>query len=214
MTGIEYIASDLIHRSGSQKRYVIAVAGPPGAGKSTFAQALCSAFPQAEAAVFQMDGYHYDNAILDRLSLRSRKGAPETFDFAGFEATLRRIRSADEPIAVPAFDRSLDLARAGAAIITKAMKFIIVEGNYLLLSMEPWSGLSQIFDYKIFLQVERDELERRLISRWTGLGIETETARRRVAENDMPNIDHVLSFSTPADMIIGKRGAEYLPGCD
>ncbi len=202
MTGIEYIASDLLLRGTLKKRYLVAVAGPPGAGKSTFSQALCAAFPMGEAAVFQMDGFHYDNAILDALHLRSRKGSPETSDFAGFEIMLRRIQSGNRAVTVPIFDRSLDLARAGAATIAETTKFVIVEGNYLLLGEEPWSQLFNVFDYRIFLDVSSDEL-RRLLARWVDLDTDVAKARQRVTDNDMQNVDRVLTRSARADIVVG-----------
>ncbi|WP_320199698.1 nucleoside/nucleotide kinase family protein [Agrobacterium sp. rho-13.3] len=203
MTKIEDIASDLVFRASMKKRYMIAVAGPPGAGKSTFAQALRGAFPKGDAAVFQMDGFHYDNSLLDALDLRSRKGAPETFDFAGFETMLRRLQSGNGAVTVPIFDRSLDLARAGAVTIPETTKFIIVEGNYLLLDEEPWSGIFDIFDFRIFLDVKSEELERRLMERWVDLDIAIDTARQKVTDNDMPNVDRVIARSAKADLVVG-----------
>jgi pantothenate kinase len=91
-----------------------------------------------------MDGFHYDDRVLDQLGLRHRKGAPETFDFAGFATLLRRLKSREQNIAIPLFDRSLEISRAGAQIVGSDVKFILVEGNYLLLDEEPWSGLDPL----------------------------------------------------------------------
>ena len=140
-----------------------------------------------------MDGFHYDNAVLNELGLRARKGAPETFDYQGFLTTLQRIRSREFEVAIPVFDRRADLARAGASIIHVAVKYVVVEGNYLLLDEPPWTGLAPCFDLTIFLDVPREELERRLLQRWLELGDSEEKARRWVAGNDMPNVDRVLS---------------------
>ena len=72
-----------------------------------------------------------------------------------------RIRSGEPDIAIPVFDRSMELSRAGAAIIGSDVKFVLVEGNYLLLDEQPWSGLGSLFDFSIFVDVPRFELERR-----------------------------------------------------
>ena len=64
-----------------------------------------------------MDGYHFDNAVLAERGLLARKGAPETFDVDGLAHDLARIRAGGRAVAVPVFDRKLDLARAGARII-------------------------------------------------------------------------------------------------
>ncbi len=156
--------------------------------------------------VVPMDGFHYDDIVLNQRGLRPRKGAPETFDFAGFETLLKRIRSGEPDIAIPVFDRSMELSRAAAAIVGAGTKFILVEGNYLLLDEEPWSKLAPLFDFTIFVDVPRDELERRLLVRWHGHGRSDEDARAWIASNDMPNIDRVLARRRPADLVIGDHG--------
>ncbi|RWK70268.1 MAG: nucleoside/nucleotide kinase family protein, partial [Mesorhizobium sp.] len=149
------------------------------------------------------DGFHYDDIVLEQRGLRGRKGAPETFDFAGFETLLKRIRAAEPDIAIPVFDRSMELSRAAASIIAADTKFILVEGNYLLLDEEPWSRLAPLFDFSIFVDVPRAELERRLLERWHEHGRSDDDARAWIATNDMPNIDRVLARRRPADLVIG-----------
>ncbi|HET6214893.1 MAG TPA: nucleoside/nucleotide kinase family protein, partial [Micromonosporaceae bacterium] len=95
------------------RRALIGIAGPPGAGKSTLAIALAAALRDAhgeESAVsVPMDGFHLSNVELRRLGLADRKGAPETFDAAGFVHLLRRLREAgpDELVYAPAYSRLL-----------------------------------------------------------------------------------------------------------
>jgi pantothenate kinase len=180
-----------------ERRYIIAIAGPPGAGKSTLAFEMANKLSKAK--VLQMDGFHYDNAVLDRLGLRTRKGAPETFDYPGFAATLKRIRDCEPKVSIPVFDRTSDLARAGADIINTDTQIILVEGNYLLLDEPPWNNLAELFDVTIFLDVPRSELERRLMQRWFHHGRTQEQAEHWVATNDMPNVDRVLSSRCKAD---------------
>jgi pantothenate kinase len=202
MSEIASIAATIFKRATGAKRFIVAIAGPPGSGKSTLAANLHEVLPQGSSAVVPMDGFHFDNVILDQRGLRQRKGAPETFDFAGFDALLRRIRSLEPEIAIPVFDRSMELSRAGAAIIGPQVKFILVEGNYLLLDEPPWSGLAERFDFTIFVDVPRFELERRLLERWRDHGRPDEEARAWVAGNDMPNVDRVLASRRNADLVI------------
>ncbi len=186
-------------RLASHSRCLVALAGPPGAGKSTLAATLVRSFPAGTAKILPMDGFHYDNPVLDELGLRARKGAPETFDFAGFAVTLQRIRQGEPAVAVPLFDREADLARAAASIIHSDVKVIVVEGNYLLLDREPWNGLAKYFDLTAFLDVPRDELKQRLMDRWLNLGYTPSKAQHWVDTNDMPNVDLVLSSRLAAD---------------
>lgn len=181
-------------------RVIVAIAGPPAAGKSTFAHRLAKKLPNSK--VLEMDGFHYDNAVLDELGLRHCKGAPETFDFHGFATTLKRIRANESNVAVPVFDRSIDLARAGADLIQQEIKFIITEGNYLLLDEPPWNSLAEFFDFTIFLDVSIDELEARLYNRWKTHGKTREQAAHWIETNDLPNIRRVLSARRKADYVI------------
>ncbi|MER8752436.1 nucleoside triphosphate hydrolase [Mesorhizobium sp. M1050] len=203
MSEIAHLAATIFKRAGKASRFIVAIAGPPGAGKSTLSARLRELLPEGTSEVVPMDGFHYDDAVLERRGLRARKGAPETFDFAGFEALLKRIRAGEPDIAIPVFDRSLELSRAAASIVATETKFILVEGNYLLLDEEPWSRLAPLFDFSIFVDVPRDELERRLLERWHGHGRSDEDARAWIASNDMPNIDRVVARRRAADLVIG-----------
>lgn len=180
---------------------MVGVAGPPGAGKSTLSERLVEQMRRKRVKLLPMDGFHYDNAVLNELGLRSCKGAPETFDFGGFLTVLQRVRNREPKVAVPIFDRTQDLARAGASLIDLDINVVIVEGNYLLLEEPPWTQLQGIFDLSIFLEVPREELERRLLQRWADLGDSQEKARHWVTTNDMPNVDRVLSRRLSADIV-------------
>jgi pantothenate kinase len=80
---------DLVRRN-PQRRVVVGITGPPGAGKSTLAEAVVAEATVAAVCV-PMDGFHLSNMELQRLGLVDRKGAPETFDAAGFVYLLQRI---------------------------------------------------------------------------------------------------------------------------
>lgn len=202
MSEIAGIAATIFKRLAGRKRILVAIAGAPAAGKSTMSEKLARLLPEGSAVVVPMDGFHFDDIVLEARGQRARKGAPETFDFAGFKVLLTRIRNNEPDIAIPVFDRTIELSRAGASIISGDVKFILVEGNYLLLDEAPWSELAPLFDYSIYVDVPREELERRLMERWDEHGKTPEQARAWIASNDIPNIDRVISHRRPADMVV------------
>jgi pantothenate kinase len=194
----------LREKAKGSARFMAAIAGAPGSGKSTLAHNLCGELKRLgeTAIVVPMDGFHFDDAVLNARGHRPRKGAPFTFDARGFEALLKRIKAREPEVAIAVFDRTLELSRAAADIVDEKAKFVLVEGNYLLLSEEPWSRLRPLFDYAVSIQVSRDELERRLIRRWLDHGFDMEYARNWVASNDMLNIDEVIAKSSRADLTL------------
>lgn len=200
MSEIAHIAATLFKRAHHAQRFVVGIAGPPGSGKSTLSAALHDVLPEGAAAVVPMDGFHFDDSVLARRGLRARKGAPETFDFAGFEVLLRRLKAAEPDVAIPVFDRSIELSRAAADVVSADVKFILVEGNYLLLDEDPWQRLAPLFDFTIFVNSPREELERRLVERWREHGRSDADARNWIDTNDMPNIDRVLHARRKADL--------------
>lgn len=181
-------------------RRLIALAGPPGAGKSTLAEALVAALPGA--VLVAMDGFHLDNALLAARGLLRRKGAPETFDAAGFVHAMRRLKAGEE-VALPGFDRARDLSIAGVQVVPPEAQVIVVEGNYLLLDAPPWDGLAPLWDLSVFLSVPMPELERRLVARWQGFGVTQEQAQARARGNDLANAALVNSQSRAADITLG-----------
>ncbi len=198
----EEILSKLSNTDG---RLIVAIAGPPGAGKSTISEYLRDAINKGgvgPAVIVPMDGFHLDNAILDERGLRSRKGSPPTFDCAGFAVLLERLKNTSEDVVIPVFDRTLDLARAGASIVRTDHRILLIEGNYLLLNQEPWTRLAPFFDMTIFLDVPLVELERRLIQRWLDHGHTRDAARERALSNDIPNAELVVSSSSEADYVV------------
>jgi pantothenate kinase len=195
------LVQDIRRRAGQgQGRFITALAGPPGSGKSTLAVDLVARLGAGAKAV-PMDGFHYDDAVLNARGARDRKGAPDTFDARGFLHLLKRLRSEDE-VAIPLFDRDLEISRAGADIVTADDRLLVIEGNYLLLNEAPWPEALPLYDLTVWIDVPEAELDRRLVARWAHYGKTPEAARAWIDGNDMPNIRRVTQGSRAADVVL------------
>ena len=193
------------------ERLVVMLAAPPGAGKSTlaaFMEWLSRRTPEATPLrAVGMDGFHYPNAYLGAHSfvdedgrevcMRSRKGAPETFDVKGLRAALLDARS-DAPGPWPAYSRVLhDVVPASLPIDEK---ILLVEGNYLLLDEGRWKGLADLADFTVFLRAPEELLRERLVGRKVAGGATLEEARAWYAASDGRNVARVLAHHSPADV--------------
>ncbi|KAF2070050.1 hypothetical protein CYY_008632 [Polysphondylium violaceum] len=204
---IEKLYQSLINNKyDGEKRVLYGLAGAPASGKSTLSSRLVQYINEKAgkdiALVVPMDGFHLDNCILDKRGVRAVKGSPQTFDCAGFVSLLKRLVEDNEDIVyIPTFDRHLDLSRNCASVVTKQHRILIVEGNYLLLNQDPWTLLKPLFNATVFLQVEMDELKKRLIQRWLTHGHDQEAAEKRALSNDIPNAELVLTKSNTSDYL-------------
>ncbi|MGZ2257364.1 nucleoside/nucleotide kinase family protein [Roseobacter sp. A03A-229] len=184
------------------RRRLVAVAGAPGSGKSTLAEHVAAALNQSNcsAQVVPMDGFHLDNVILAQKNLLNRKGAPETFDVGGFQRLMPAL-GVETPVYYPRFDRSRDIAIAGAGMLDGDCDTVIVEGNYLLLDAPEWRDLAPLWDMRIRLDVPMETLRARLIQRWLSEGLAEEAAITRAEDNDLRNARLVVAQALPADVI-------------
>lgn len=187
------------------QRFVIAIAGPPASGKSTLAAELRDALAPA-AGVLGLDAFHYDNQVLEPRGDLARKGAPHTFDVGGYANALGRLRSQPaRALAIPEFDRTLELTRNAAQIVTVDQQILITEGNYLLLEQDPWPALAPLFDLTVWLDVPLATIKRRISDRWSELGLDAAQALARLAGNDLPNAQLVQASSRAADIWISSQ---------
>ena len=138
---------------------------------------------------------------------RPRKGAPFTFDAAGYAAMLERLAAPSrEAVAIPVFDRDLELSRAAAAIVEPHHRIVITEGNYLLLDDDEWRPARERLDFSVFLDVPLEELRRRLMGRWLGHGYDPEAAKEKTEANDLVNAQLVASTSVDPDLRLRAPG--------
>jgi len=183
-------------------RTIIGIAGPPGAGKSTVAAALVRELGPA-AVLVPMDGYHLSNQVLESLGRRDRKGAPDTFDAAGYVALLRRLRIPGADIVyAPVFRREIDEPIGSSIPVPSEAPIVITEGNYLLLDMHPWRQIRDLLDAVWYLDLEDAVRVERLVSRHAEFDKTPDAARAWAEGSDQRNADIVAASAHRADLVL------------
>ncbi|HEX8344802.1 MAG TPA: nucleoside/nucleotide kinase family protein [Actinoplanes sp.] len=190
-------------RLAAGPRPVLGQTGPPGAGKSTVAAAVVAALGPA-AVLVGMDGFHLANVELQRLGRRDRKGAPDTFDAAGYVALLQRLRAAGpEAVYAPVFDRRLEESVAGAVRVDPWIPLVVTEGNYLLLDDGVWAQVRPLLDEAWYVEVDDALRVERLIRRHVAHGRPLAEAREWVLRSDEANARLVAATRDRADLLVG-----------
>jgi pantothenate kinase len=207
-----------------KKRYIVAIAGAPGSGKTTIARTVVSKLNKLppnphHAAVLSMDGFHLPRSILDNLPNREeayvRRGAPWTFDAVAFVQFMRRLRawadtkpssssSSGDRICAPSFDHKTKDPVENGIVIEDDVSIVIVEGNYVLLDEDGWRDVASLVDYRVFVDVDLQEARERLAKRHVAAGIEItlEDAFRRVDANDYLNGVMIKEHLVRPDLVV------------
>lgn len=184
------------------RRRVLGITGPPGAGKGTVAEAVLAELGGA-AVLVPMDGFHLANDQLRHLGRRDRKGAPDTFDAAGYVALLRRLRNpGPDVVYAPEFHREVEESYAASIAVPPEVPLVITEGNYLLLDTGPWSEVRGLLDDAWFLAPDDDRRLERLVARHIRYGKSPDEAREWVRRSDESNAAIVAATRARADLVI------------
>lgn len=193
----------LSQSAGPHQRVIIGIVGAPGAGKTTLAAAVVAACGP-DAVLVGMDGYHLAQAVLDNAGLAQVKGAPETFDAAGYVALLERLSAVDAgTVYAPEFRRDLEEPIAGAVPVRPATRVVVTEGNYLLLDKPPWDRIPDLVTEVWFLDVPEELRIARLVRRHIRFGRTPDAARdRAVTGTDGRNAAIVLACRDRADLLV------------
>jgi len=191
-------ARELAARPG---RTLLGLVGAPGSGKSTLTARLAAELGPV-AVVVPMDGFHLAQATLERLGRADRKGAPDTFDAAGFVALLRRLRAAEETVWVPEYRRDLRHGVTGAIEVTAATPLVIVEGNYLLSDEAGFGPVRELLDESWFCEIDDDVRIERLVARHVATGKDPDFARAWVLGSDERNAQVVAATRGRADRVV------------
>lgn len=216
------LALELIKRGENQQRLLVAIAGPPGSGKTAFATLLAAVINanlnSEQAVVISQDGWHYTNAYLgshtlqykgEDILLKQFKGAPETYDTRAVHTFLMHLKQG-ESLNYPVYSRQLHNPIPEGGTISPNHHWIILEGNYWLLQEDPWQSFQALFDVTIFLAAAPDTLLDGLRQRHLRGGKTEEFIREHMRTVDIPNIERVLNHSGSAQIIVDKKNSRQI----
>jgi pantothenate kinase len=214
MATADLLARDAIALVGDSSRAILGIAGSPGAGKSTLVDMLVGALRMVNGddwvAHIPMDGFHLADAQLDRIGARGRKGAPDTFDAAGYAHLLERVKAeVDDPVYAPGFDRTLEQPLAAALVVLPSARLVVTEGNYLLLDHPHWARARRAMDAVWFVASGEATRVERLVARHIQFGKAPNEARAWVATTDQRNAELVAGTVGRADRVIVNGAAGW-----
>lgn len=198
------------------RRALLGLAGPPAAGKSTMAQRLVAEVRERlgedVVAYVPLDGFHLANAQLDRLALRTRKGAPETFDADGYVHLLRRLRAERlRPVYAPDFDRLLDEPVAAGLVVPPSARLVVTEGNYLADDGPEWAEVRDLLDELWYVDAPQAVREERLLRRHVRGGRTEEEALAFIAASERVNAARVERTRGRCSRVVAADGPDAEP---
>ncbi|MGN8246940.1 nucleoside/nucleotide kinase family protein [Cellulomonas soli] len=185
------------------RRRLLGLTGAPGAGKSTLAAQIGRRWPH-DVVVVPMDGFHLAQTELERLGRADRKGAPDTFDAAGYVALLRRLRAAEETVYAPEYRRGLRNGVAGAIAVPAHVPLVVTEGNYLLLQTDGFAPVAALLDESWFVAPDDGLRLARLVARHVEFGKEPTAAHTWAHGPDESNARLVRATVHRADVVVGR----------
>jgi pantothenate kinase len=205
---VDHLQTLMANRPG---RIMMGIAGPPGSGKSTLAQQLANRMNRAHgdetAVALGMDGFHLSKAQLRQMPdpdlAFARRGAPWTFDAAGFVARLNQLRRADGVVRWPDFAHEVGDPIEDAIAVSPRVRLVLVEGLYLLHDGDGWQDAQSVFDEVWYLNTPFDVAMERLTHRhMRAWSFSRAQAEHRIAQSDGLNAELVRQSQVRANYLI------------
>ncbi|MEI7930798.1 MAG: nucleoside/nucleotide kinase family protein, partial [Actinomycetes bacterium] len=150
-----------------------------------------------------MDGYHLSNEELIELGRRNRKGAPDTFDVAGFISLITKVKNEiAKDHTFPIFHREIEASRADEGLVPRNIKVIIIEGNYLFSEEYNWNKVFPLLDQSWFIEIDDEVRMQRLIARHIKYGKLPQEAEDWSRGSDEANAKFIAKTASRAERII------------
>ena len=214
-------STDLMQKSDGAARVVIGIAGVPGSGKSTVAEAVS----RRANAIYQeqkpeqagnsvvvdipMDGFHYSRAHLsqmpDPVEATHRRGAAFTFDAEGFLDLIQQLTASPiVALQAPSFDHAVKDPVSGGIEIPAGARVVLVEGNYCALNRAPWTDAAKLMTELWYIDVPTEVAHKRVAARHLASGIcnDEKSAWERATGTDELNAKDISENRLPCHEVL------------
>ncbi|KAI5956040.1 hypothetical protein KGF57_003526 [Candida theae] len=198
------------HFSSNDSRYLISLAGVPGAGKTTFASTMAASLTKevAPTIVLSQDGFHLYRSELQAMpnaeeAIR-RRGAPFTFNSKAFVELVARLKNKHNTVKAPSFDHKLKDPVEDDIEINSAIEIVIIEGNYTSLKDAEWNEISTLVNDTWFISTPESIVRSRIIKRHLEAGIaqNEQEAIDRADGSDLQNARYIIENSKTTNVLI------------
>ncbi|ORX36768.1 P-loop containing nucleoside triphosphate hydrolase protein [Kockovaella imperatae] len=150
-----------------------------------------------------LDGWHLTREKLDTFhdpkDAHWRRGAPFTFDLSSYLTFLLHLRQPLQPnppvgIPFPTFDHALKDPRPSPVPILPRHRIVVLEGLYTHLAIPGWKDCAEMYDIRVWVDVDPSIARGRVIERNFRAGIVNDLDRcaERVDAVDMENAKLIL----------------------
>lgn len=187
---IVYHIADLLADSDSDKRIIIGISGPPGAGKSTLARDIQHHLQEhsVNSVIAQADAFSFSDNVLSELNASDRKGAPDTFDIDGYVHLLNRLKNANKTVYIPSFSTIHATGVVGDVTASPDTRVVIAEGSYLGCDDHGWDQVRPLLDELYYLDGDVNVLHRRLLGEQLSQGKSLQEAENWITKVGLPNV--------------------------
>lgn len=198
------------YKPNDSNRYLISLAGVPGAGKTTFANKMAIELTKqvAPTMVLSQDGFHLYRSELQAMpnaeeTIR-RRGAPFTFNSKAFVKLVSELKNKSNIVKAPSFDHKVKDPIEDDIVIGPTVGIVIIEGNYTSLRDEGWNDLGVFVDDTWFISTPEPIVRSRIIKRHLEAGIaqNEQEATERADGSDLQNAKYIIENSKITNVLI------------